>query len=108
MDQENKLWKRITKLNLWRRKGQIREQNEKAMEAKKAEYDAKLAQLNTAIDKVRYALSHCLCRSLLALKRSFERSKGRTVTIVYVKTSVRSDVDGNELSGFCCERVRMD
>merc|ERR1711998_279872 len=50
-DQENKLWKRITKLNLWRRKGQIREQNEKAMEAKKAEYDAKLAQLNTAIDK---------------------------------------------------------
>merc|ERR1711916_243053 len=51
MDQENKLWKRITRLNLWRRKGQIREQNEKAMEAKKAEYDAKLAQLNTAIDK---------------------------------------------------------
>merc|ERR1712164_1956 len=47
MDQENKLWKRITRLNLWRRKGQIREQNEKAMEAKKAEYDAKLAQLNT-------------------------------------------------------------
>merc|ERR1711916_21853 len=32
MDQENKLWKRITRLNLWRRKGQIREQNEKGME----------------------------------------------------------------------------
>lgn len=57
MERENTLWKRVTKLNLWRRKGQIREQNEKLMDAKRAEYDAKLAQLNTAIDKVRCVLS---------------------------------------------------
>jgi len=48
---EGKLWKRVSKLNLWRRKGEIREKNERAMEVKEAEYDQKLAQLQAAIDK---------------------------------------------------------
>jgi len=46
---DGKLWKRIEKLDLWREKGQAREQVDEAIKLKTAEYDGKIAQLEASI-----------------------------------------------------------
>merc|ERR1711871_843789 len=46
---DGKLWKRIEKLDLWRERGQAREQVDEAIKLKTAEYDGKLAQLDASI-----------------------------------------------------------
>lgn len=50
---DGKLWKRIEKLDLWREKGQAREQVDEAIKLKTAEYDGKIAQLEASISAVR-------------------------------------------------------
>jgi hypothetical protein len=63
---DGKLWKRIEKLDLWREKGQAREQVDEAMKLKSAEYDGKLAQLDASISAVRNwrAFEHASCNIL--------------------------------------------